>query len=216
VLAEGKNSKNIFKAVFIIGSPGAGKTEFHNAALAGQGLKHLDPDKILSFYVKKNKGSLKDTSNYNKYQSKIKKTLEGQTKGYLNGRLGLVIDGTGRDKSLIIKLKNKLEDLGYSTMMVYINTSIVQIMKRAKSRERAVDKDYLLKAKESVKKNVPDYKNMFGNNFIEINDMSEYQKGTKKVNAFLNAPLTSKAKKWMNEEIIFHDFINELLVVKIT
>lgn len=209
MLTEGKKDRNTFKAIFIIGSPGAGKTEVYRETLRGKGLKHLDPDKVMGFFVRKDRGSLKDTNNYSKYQQKIQKTLKSATDAYLLGRLGLAIDGTGRDKKLISDLKSMLENLGYSTAMIYVNTPITQAMRRIKNRERAVDKDYMLKARKAVKQNVPEYKSMFSN-FFEVNDESQISNVEKQINKFLSSPVSAKANKWLNEEMILQDFVNEL------
>ena len=43
---------------------------------------------------------------------------------YVEGRLGLVIDGTGKDYSKITSQANQLKQIGYDVHMVFINTSL--------------------------------------------------------------------------------------------
>jgi len=196
---EGKYDKNIFKAVFLVGSPASGKTETYEATLSSKDLKHIDPDKVMSFFVKKDKGSLQDTSSYSKYQDRVKKTLNRLTDGYIKSRLGLVIDGTGRDKNLIFSIKNKLENLGYQTAMVYINTPLERALKKYKERNRAVDKEFLLKAVKDVRKNIPEYKKKF-KNFYELEDFSQIKDLNRKINNFLSQALPRKAIEWLKED----------------
>ena len=58
-----------------------------------------------------------------KAQTRLKQDI------YMKGRLGLVIDGTGKDVNKIIKQAKELQDLGYDTKMILVNTDLETAVK---------------------------------------------------------------------------------------
>ena len=63
----------------------------------------------------------------------------------IKGRLGMVIDGTGRDYDKIAKnQKAILQQLGYDCYMIFVNTSLEVALERNKKRERSVP-EYITK-----------------------------------------------------------------------
>ena len=53
------------------------------------------------------------------------KELIAKQKGWwLDGKLGVVIDGTGRDLEKTAKIRQEMIDQGYGTMMLYVNTKL--------------------------------------------------------------------------------------------
>ena len=60
--------------------------------------------------------------------------------GYVRGRLGVIIDGTGHKYQSIAKKKQRMEDLGYDCYMVFVNTSLEIALKRNLERDRVVPK----------------------------------------------------------------------------
>ncbi len=184
-IVEGKFDQYTFKAVFIIGGPASGKTEFYNYALKNKNLKHLDSDKIMAFLIKKYGGSLQDTNNYSKWESEIKNKLNMMSTMYKEGGLGLAIDGTGKNIQNIINLKRDVEKYGYKTAMIYIKTSLQDSIEKSKKRDRAVDLEYIKDTYRDLSKNVSEYRKMF-DVFIEVNSIEEYKKAEKKINSWLN------------------------------
>ena len=69
----------------------------------------------------------------------------------LTGRLGLIVNGTADDLEKIKTVKAELEDLGYDTMMVFVNTS------NEVSRQRNVERG------KSGNRKVPDGTDKQGN-----------------------------------------------------
>ena len=53
-----------------------------------------------------------------------KKTTKRLQQNYIDGRLGLIIDGTGKDYDKITNQARQLEALGYDTHMIFVNTSL--------------------------------------------------------------------------------------------
>lgn len=185
-LNEGKHDQNIYKAVFLSGLPASGKTEFYNYALKHKDFKHLDSDKILSFLVRKHKDDLKDTRVYQKYSEQIDKKIRTQSEIWTDRGLGLVIDTTGQDLNKILEIKNVLENKGYDTAMVFIEKKFQDAVDYSKTRDRAVDKSYIINVKEKLSKNEEIYQKSFSP-FIKIEgrNPNEYSKAEKKLNNWL-------------------------------
>jgi len=55
---------------------------------------------------------------------------------YITGRLGLVIDGTGKDADKMIRQRKQLEDLGYDTAMIFVDTDLETSMLRNKKKSK--------------------------------------------------------------------------------
>ena len=95
------------------------------------------PDEVLMIATgedsKGNKLDPKDISIRDKAKGLTKKRL----KGYTEGRLGVIIDGTGHNYGKIAKQKKNMEKMGYDTYMVAVNTSLDVAKKRNKDRKRA-------------------------------------------------------------------------------
>ena len=60
-------------------------------------------------------------------------TTATQLDTYVQGRLGLVIDA-GRDLNVINTQKRMLDQLGYDSYMVFVNTSLDVALERNKNR----------------------------------------------------------------------------------
>ena len=133
-LIEGVNDKGILKAVFLAGGPGSGKTyvakqifgipERFNISMSG--MKMVNSDKELKFLLKKYgfgtdldkmpdevfdnlTGDGKDASGLRKFAKSLTKERE---RLYRNGRLGMIIDGTGHNFGKIQSKKKELEEKG--------------------------------------------------------------------------------------------------------
>ena len=57
---------------------------------------------------------------------------------YLEGRLGLIMDGTARDYNKISGQQRLFKLLGYQTIMMFINTSLDVALERNANRQRSV------------------------------------------------------------------------------
>ena len=53
-------------------------------------------------------------------------------------RLGLVIDGTGRDYDTDFLSNEIIKELGYDTYMIFVNTSLKVALERNAKRDRSV------------------------------------------------------------------------------
>ncbi len=147
-LEEGVNDPGIFKAVFLAGGPGSGKTFVAGKTLpnAAFGLKIVNSDQALEFLLKKSglssdmlTMSPKELEQFVEKRAQAKKIVAGMKKGFLAGRLGMIIDGTSRDFDRIKRERQELIDVGYDTYMVFVNTSLEVSLERNQMRARRVD-----------------------------------------------------------------------------
>ena len=141
-LSEGIYDPGIFKAFFLAGGPGSGKSFVTNSAFAGTGLKVVNSDTTFERNLKKANLSLNmpDEEEYfrNIIRGRAKQTAIAQLDKYVQGRLGLVIDSTGRDYDVIARNHNMLQQLGYDCYMVFVNTSLEVALARNARRERTI------------------------------------------------------------------------------
>ena len=214
ILSEGLYDPNIFKAFFLAGGPGSGKSFVARNVFTGTGLKLVNSDIVLENSLKKAGLSLSmpDEEQYFRdiLRTRAKAIVDNQIDLYVKGRLGLVIDATGRDYNIISRQFSALQLLGYDCYMVFVNTSLEVALERNSKRERVVPEYITKNSWQSVQNNIGRFQNLFGlTNFVVVdNSKSEQELVTQtmnKVNSvvrrFLTTPIKSYiAKRWMAKE----------------
>ena len=214
ILSEGLYDPNIFKAFFLAGGPGSGKSFVARNVFAGTGLKLVNSDIVLENSLRKAGLSLSmpDEEQYFRdiLRTRAKAIVDNQIDLYVKGRLGLVIDATGRDYNIISRQFSALQLLGYDCYMVFVNTSLEVALERNAKRERVVPEYITKNSWQSVQNNIGRFQNLFGlTNFVVVdNSKSEQELVTltmNKVNSvvrrFLTTPIKSYiAKRWMAKE----------------
>jgi cytidylate kinase len=214
ILSEGLYDPNIFKAFFLAGGPGSGKSFVARNVFTGTGLKLVNSDIILENSLKKAglSMSMPDEEQYfrDMLRTRAKAIVDNQIDLYVKGRLGLVIDATGRDYNIISRQFSALQLLGYDCYMVFVNTSLNVALERNAKRERVVPEYITKNSWQTVQDNIGRFQNLFGlSNFVVVdNSQSEQELVTltmNKVNAvvrrFLGTPIKSYiAKRWMAKE----------------
>ena len=108
-------------------------------------------------------------------RDKSKGVTKRRLKQYTEGRLGIIIDGTGHNFAKIAKQKKEMEKLGYDTFMVAVNTSLTVAKERNKDRKRALPEDVLIKSWSDVQNNLGAFQALFKSNF-RIVDNSKFLK----------------------------------------
>jgi hypothetical protein len=135
---ESINDPGKLKAVFLAGGPGSGKDFVMNKVLAGNGLKEINSDVAFEYLMKKNDLDLEmpaeERLERDILRGRAKTITKEKERTALSGRLGLIINGTADDLEKIRTIKSQLENDGYETMMVFVNTS------NEVSRQRNVDR----------------------------------------------------------------------------
>ena len=116
-LQEGLYDPNIFKAFFLAGGPGSGKSYVVKKSTGGTGLKIVNSDEIFEKYLKQAQLDFKmqdsQKSERDALRDKAKAVTKKRRDNYVEGRLGLVIDGTGKDLDKITNQASDLKQIGY-------------------------------------------------------------------------------------------------------
>ena len=209
-LQEGLYDPNIFKAIFLAGGPGSGKSYVAGKSTGGTGLKMVNSDPAFEHLLKKAGLSLKmppeEFERKEVVRAKAKAITKRQQEGFVEGRLGMIIDGTGKDADKILYQKNMLDELGYDTYMIYVNTSIEVALKRNAERARSLPESDVIKFWKAVQNNIGQFSNIFRGSLIIVdnNDAGEdvlfgiY----KRVKGLLRKKVTNtRAMEWKASEL---------------
>ena len=212
-LQEGLYDPNIFKAFFLAGGPGSGKSYVVKKSTGGTGLKIVNSDDIFEKYLAQAKLDFKmqdaQSGQRDVQRAKAKKVTDKRKANYIEGRLGLVIDGTGKDFGKISSQAAGLRQVGYDVHMIFVNTSLDVALANNKQRKRVVPEKLAMNMWKQVQSNIGKFQSFFGaKNFIIVdNDMPDldgrlFDHVFKKVKALLSRKVDNwMAKAWMNKEL---------------
>ena len=209
-LQEGVYDPNIFKAFFLAGGPGSGKSYVVRKTTGGTGLKSVNSDEAFEHLLTKAGLSLKmvpkELEPREVQRQRAKEITAARKANYLEGRLGLVIDGTGKNADKILTQKASLEELGYDTYMIFVNTSLDVALKRNAERPRSLAEPLVVKSWKDVQGNIGQFSNMFRSGFIVVdnNDAGEdvIKEVYKRVKGLLRKKVqNTRAKSWMASEL---------------
>jgi len=213
-LQEGLYDPHIFKAFFLAGGPGSGKTFVTASAFGGTGLKVINSDAAFEHALKKNNLSLKMPDSETEARDMLRARAKATTGKVLDmaimGRLGMVIDGTGRDYDKIKYQVGLLQQLGYDCYMVFVNSTLEVALMRNAMRERTIPEYITKRSWETVQSNIGKFQNLFGRGSMLIvdNNISDKElttitmnKVSKGVSSLLRNKISSYiAKRWMATE----------------
>lgn len=210
-LKEGVNDPGIFKAVFLAGGPGSGKSFIvGKTALSAFGLKLINSDDAFENALKK--VGLKPTPEDifspkgQEIRGRAKALTAMKQKLAMDGRLGLTIDGTGKDFAKIQKQAIALKRLGYDIAMIFVNTDLETAQARNAARARTLPADEVEKMWSDVQRNIGKFQNFFGRNmFIVDNSDGANWEGAvasvyKRIGAWTKEPPKNPtALKWIKD-----------------
>ena len=215
-LEEGPNDPHIFKAVFMAGGPGSGKSYVAGKMLGGTGLKTVNSDEIYEYLAQKQDIDLSDpeqvfSTQGQEVRKKAKDLTQKRRGHFLDGRLGVLIDGTGKDVAKVKKDSEALKSLGYDTMMIMVNTSLEQATTLNQKRARRLPDEVVRDMWHTVQNNLMQFQQVFGaaNFHVVDNTMGQENKERKEnfntvyknVQKFLNTPPTDRrAIKWLSNQ----------------
>ena len=209
-LQEGVYDPNILKAFFLAGGPGSGKSYVVKRTTGGLGMKIVNSDNAFEKLLKDAGLSLKmppeEEESREKVRVRAKEITAKRQANYIEGRLGLIIDGTGREYDRISKQARELEGLGYDTHMIFVNTSIDVALERNAKRARSVPTSIAINSWKATQANIGKFQNLFGNNFIILdnNDADEdmMMQIFKRVRKLANKKVQNhRGKAWIANEL---------------
>ena len=211
-LQEGVYDPNIFNAIFLAGGPGSGKSYVVKRSSGGLGLKILNSDDIYEKDLEKaglDIGKPEDifSDEGQQIRAKSKRLTKMRRDSWVDGRLGIIIDGTGKDLNKIGRQKKLLDQLGYETMMIFVNTSLETAQQRNKERPRTLPEKSVEQMWNGVQKNIGAFQSLFGSkNFIVVdnNDAGEdiFSKVFKRIRGLVvKKPSKRQAKQWIANEL---------------
>ena len=225
ILVEGVHDKGIFKAAFLAGGPGSGKDYVLDNTLAGHGLTEINSDKALEFLMDKEGLDKKMPDNEEKQRdvirTKAKNMTELRQKLALQGRNGLIINGTGDDYEKIKRIKEKLEQLGYETSMILVNTrddvSALRNIQRGQRGGRTVPEKIRKQKWDAVQDSRPKCAELFKGNYVEFDNSEDLTNAQpeviaskkqelldifKQMQKFVGkAPKNDVSKEWIGKEL---------------
>ena len=213
-ITEGVYDPSIFKAFFLAGGPGSGKSFVSKSALGGMGLKVINSDAAFESKLKKEKMTL-DFAAHNDIEiarrelirSKAKAIAGMQMKMALEGRLGLIIDSTARDVEKIQQQAQNLRSIGYDIHMVFVNTTLEVALERNRSRPRVLPDAVVINSHKQIQKNMGRLQRIFGHRNFLIVDNNKHGEDVnpmvhKKIRGMISrAPTSYQAIKWIHREL---------------
>ena len=211
-IQEGVYDPNIFNAIFLAGGPGSGKSYVVRKTTGGLGMKIVNSDDIYEKDLKKaglDIGKPEDifSDEGQAIRTRSKQKTKARQDSWIDGRLGIIIDGTGKDVNKIGQQKRLLDQLGYETIMIFANTSLEVAQIRNKQRPRTLPEKSVEQMWNGVQKNIGAFQSLFGSkNFIIVdnNDAGEdvFKKVWKRCMVLVKKKVKNTiAKSWISKQL---------------
>lgn len=218
LIKEGVYDPAIFKVIFMAGGPGSGKSYVAGRTTKGLGYRVVNSDRAFEMILNKvnigGKGAKLDKMNDEEYAQaqdiRVNRAvpLTGKMQqNYIEGRLGIIVDGTGADYNRIVKQVTELRELGYDAYMIFVNTSLDVAQERNRNRKRSLPEDVVGDSWRSAQSNMGRFQGLFGSsNFVIVDNDNAGEDVFKKVWKYIMNFTKKKvknpiAKKWMDMEL---------------
>lgn len=195
-------SRGNFKAIFVTGGPGSGKDIVIREAIAESRITELNFTQSFDYLTDKHK--LSEQSNDYRRES-------------IRTRGPLIINGPADDVDKISYIKEELEELGYDTMMIFVNTTNETSKERnsllSRMMSESVRQDKWLKSQENADFFMEKFSNFIsfdntGNIDTIEEDITVVYQSTK---MFLDEKdLNESASMWLDRNININDKIDSL------
>ena len=213
-LVEGVYDPNIFKAFFLAGGPGSGKSFVVRKTTGGLGMKIVNSDtafekllKDADFDLDFRDMSPEKTLERDKIRKRAKEVTSKMQKNFVAGRLGFIIDGTGAEYGKIEIQKKMLQQLGYDTYMIFVNTSLDTAIERNNKRDRKLPLDIVRTYWNNVQSNIGKFQRLFGmKNFIVVDNNNPkenvFRRVYKTITKLANKKVSNYiAKQWIENQL---------------
>ncbi len=214
-LEEGVHDPGIFKVVFTAGGPGSGKSFIAGRAGLGKfssfGMKTVNSDTIFEKLLRDAKVEPVPEKIFSPKGQEIrghaKELTQKRQKGWLKGRLGMVIDGTGKDYKKIKEMSDALRSIGYASYMLFVNTSLDVAQQRNMMRARKLEPTEVEEMWKAVQQNMGKFQQYFSRqNFILVDNNSPSQDVLSdlfvQMEKIIKEPVTHRAAlAWMKSQL---------------
>jgi len=210
-LQEGVYDPNIFKAMFLAGGRGSGKSYVVRRTTGGLGMKIVNSDDIYEKMLKDAGLEATPEDIYSDEGQEIRGRAKAVTKrmqgNFLEGRLGLIIDGTGKDYDKIAKQVAGLKGIGYECSMIFVNTSLETAQERNRQRSRTLPEKEVETMWNGVQQNMGKFQRLFGASnmiIVDNNDAGEdvFNKVWKRIAMLIRKKVSNPtAKRWISQEL---------------
>lgn len=181
------------KAIFLGGSPGAGKSTLFKKIIPSS-FTSINVDDTYEELLTKAGLSLKQ-KDYGAEQNALAGKLMAQARTAtvdkytekIKGKNNIVIDSLAASPGPVQKKKEELEALGYDCMMVMIFVSPLTSLERNNQRDRSLMPSIVIKSWHAVNTAIDTYKKMFGDKFIIVNNdpNGDYSFSKEKIEPFI-------------------------------
>ena len=183
----------LFKAVFVTGGPGSGKDVVIRESIPHQGAVEINSVQAFDYLMDK---------------QKLSETTKDYRREAIRSRLPLIINGPADDHYRMITIKEELEELGYETMIVFVDTT----NKASKSRNERLTKmvseslrqekwELAQSSKEAYRQNFERFVNFDNSESLESiqeDITTTYQKVD---NFFAGESYTETANMWLENHV---------------
>ena len=183
--------------------------------MGGTGLRTVNSDDMYELLLKKQDLALDPDTiaspQGQEIRQRAKTLIKSREAQYIDNRIGLVIDGTGKDPNVISKHVNKLREVGYDVAMIFVNTSLEVAQQRNQKRERTLQRDLVTQLWNEVQENIMKFQQIFRPDRFFVIDNSggledldrkeNFDKVYNETQRFLNTPPRKKAAlAWIQQQ----------------
>jgi predicted kinase len=163
------------KAIFMAGPAGSGKS-YISSKLVPSDFTTINVDDTYEELLKSSGIGMKlaqmspdELKKAGELMGQARKTTDTKYQDALKNAKNLVIDSVGGSSKTLLKKKQQLEDLGYTTFMIMTYVSPITSLERNMKRDRSLLPGIVLRSWRDVNKNIDIYKQAFGGDFTLVN-----------------------------------------------
>ena len=209
---EGIEDPAIFKAVFLAGGPGSGKSfVVGKASLKALGFRLINSDDAFEKGLKRAGMGTTPEDIFSEPGQAVRATAKALTGKRLDialkNRMGIVIDGTGKDYNKIKAQVQKTRELGYAVHMIFVNTDLDTALERNRMRPRVLPDKVVEKMWNDVQKNIGKFQALFRSRMTVVDNSVDSNIDAATMDAYKDIMNWSKrppenaiAMKWIKQQ----------------
>ena len=209
ILTEAPTTKGAFKALFIVGPPGSGKSSIRKAINLPPETKFIDYDFHQGRQAKQFGYSERNVEDQTKMNKSVKGFIEDDVVDSINHCNPLLIDTVGNNETTMLRRIQTLQRVGYDVSVIVVDVSEQTSLDRAKSREeiegRHVPVDYIKDVHANKAFAYGRIQSAIPDTVIVNNDSSNshvaLKEAAKIADAFYNSPIQNTNGKKLQQEM---------------